>query len=95
MAYKHKDCVNNWIVSKKKHPRYVQLMKSLQLLFGLFQEAKYVDFINVVYGENADAYEAAFHRIKAYYKKYPKLNKRKMPRINGNCDIYDIPPSQL
>lgn len=95
MAYKHKDCVNNWIVSKKKHPRYVQLMKPLQLLFGLFQEAKYVDFINVVYGEDADAYEAAFHRIKAYYKKYPKLKKRKMPRINGNCYMYDIPPSQL
>lgn len=36
MAYKHKDCVNNWITSKKKHPRYVQLMKSLQLLFWLF-----------------------------------------------------------
>lgn len=42
MAYKHKDCVNSCVVSKKKHPRYVQLMKSLQLLFGLFQEAKYV-----------------------------------------------------
>ena len=95
MAYKHKDCVNNGIVSKKKHPRYVQLMKSLQLLFGLFQEAKYVDFINVVHGEDADAYEAAFHRIKAYYKKYPKLKKRKMPRINGDGDMYDIPPSQL
>ena len=95
MAYKHKDCVNNWIVSKKKHPRYVQLMKSLQLLFLLFQEAKYVDFINIVYGENADSYEAAFHRIKAYYKQYPKLKKRKMPRINFDSDMYDIPPSQL
>ena len=36
MAYKHKDCVNSWVVSKKKHPRYVQLMKSLQLLFWLY-----------------------------------------------------------
>lgn len=52
-------------------------MKSLQLLFGLFQEAKYVDFINVVYGEDADCYEAAFHRIKAYYKQYPKLKNER------------------
>ena len=43
----------------------------------------------------ADCYEAAFHRIKAYYKQYPKLKKRKMPRINGDRDMYDIPPSQL
>lgn len=95
MAYKHKDCVNNWIVSKKKYPRYVQLMKSLQLLFLLFQEAKHVDFINVVYGENADSYDAAFHRIKTHYKQYPKLKKRKLPRINGDINMYDIPPSQL
>lgn len=95
MAYKHKDCVNSWIVSKKKHPRYVQLMKSLQLLFWLFQEAKYVDFINVVYGEDADSYETAFCRIKEYYKQYPKFKKRKLPRINGDCNMYDIPPSQL
>lgn len=95
MGYKHKDCVDNWIVSKKKHPRYVQLMKSLQLLFWLFQEAKYVDFINVVYGGNKDSYDIAFYRIKAYYKQYPKLKKRKLPRINGDCNMYDIPLSQL
>ena len=70
-------------------------MKSLQLLFWLFQEAKYVDFINVVYGENEDSYNAAFCRIKAYYKQYPKLKKRKMPRVNGDYDMYDIPPSRL
>ena len=95
MAYKHKDCVNSWIASKKKHPRYVQLMKSLQLLFWLFQEEKYLDFINVVYGENEDSYNAEFCRIKAYYKQYPKLKKRKMPRVNGDYDMYDIPPSRL
>lgn len=95
MAYKHKKCVTSWIVSKRKHPRYAQFMKALHLLLDYFQEVNQCDFINIVQGFNYDSENFAFCKIKNNYNEFPKMKKRKIKRINGDADMYSIPPSQI
>ena len=95
MAYKYKKCVTSWIVSNREYPRYVQLMKSLHLLLDYFQEVNRGDSINIIFGFDYDSSDFAFSSINKQYKEFPKMKKRKIKWINGDADMYSIPPSQI